>query len=93
MFTNLTAEPEFITAIPDLLDQDPPESLREELEAKGVEREAFVMDDLCPSGNLTKAEIINFSNPDMPLGTFEEGPVMVAVYFYCLLSPKAILST
>ena len=58
MFTNLTAEPEFITAIPDLLDQDPPESLREELEAKGVEREAFVMDDLCPSGNLTKAEII-----------------------------------
>jgi hypothetical protein len=41
---------------------------------------------------MTKAEIMNFSNPDMPLGTFEEGPVMVAVYFYCLLSPKAILS-
>ena len=58
MFANLTSEPDFITAIPDLLDQDPPESLREELEAKGVEHEAFVMDDLCPSGNLTKAEII-----------------------------------
>ena len=29
----------------------------EELEAKGVEHEAFVMDDLCPSGDLPK-EII-----------------------------------
>ena len=60
MFANLTSssEPDFITAIPDILDQDPPESLREELEAKGVEHEAFVMDDLCPAGNLTKAEII-----------------------------------
>ena len=63
MFANLTSsssssEPDFITAIPDLLDQDPPESLREELEARGVEREAFVMDDLCPAGNLTKAEKI-----------------------------------
>ena len=36
--------------------QDPPESLRKELESKGVEHEAFVMDDLCPSGNLTRAE-------------------------------------
>ena len=37
--------------------QDPHESLRKELESKGVEHEAFVMDDLCPSGNnLTRAE-------------------------------------
>ena len=36
--------------------QDPPESLRKELESKGVEHEAFVMDDLCPSGNLTRAD-------------------------------------
>ena len=38
--------------------QDPPESLRKELEAKGIEHEAFVMDDLCPAGNLTKAETL-----------------------------------
>ena len=30
--------------------------MRKELESKGIEHEAFVMDDLCPSGNLTRAE-------------------------------------
>jgi hypothetical protein len=60
MFVNLTkiGTPKIIDIIPDIINQDPPKEVKEELEKRSINYAAFKIPDACPTDGAIQIQIL-----------------------------------